>query len=211
MKEEKNFKVYYEKHFEITDKTYGVIIVNSMGYRCGYVMLENDALISNINTKRHYYEIVQEMEEGVVPKEDPIEQLNLSIANDLEMVHVHGGITFKGDFTDDCYSELIKEIPEKFRTGRVFGFDCGHLGDEPDILAMKQLGMPMGQAFMMADIMKSHPRYGASCVRSQEYVEKEIREMARQLIEISDKYKSDLEKLDIIGSVDLNKDPLHRI
>jgi hypothetical protein len=106
---------------------------------------------------------------------------------DLQSVKVHGGLTF-GQPDEPCDKGGTDD-------GWWLGFDCGHLGDEPDPklpqdgnirYANAFPGMPglvndfMAGMMEIADDVCSKPRDVPEGVRSQEYVEAECRKLCEQ-------------------------------
>jgi len=100
-------------------------------------------------------------------------------------VDVHGGITFGADVlpVDDYENSPI-----------VFGFDTNHLGDRPDPDRAVKYGCldpknPKDKSFY--DSVKGSLGIFDGTVKDEEYVKEEIEKLAKQIKEISGKWKDE--------------------
>ena len=105
----------------------------------------------------------------VIPKH----LINLIDDNFVNKLDVHGGITHTGVFHDERFGNNVYTI----------GFDCLHLFDKPDFESAKDNFVFNIDEFkalsMLAGVF-----HDDSVIRTQEYVEKELEELTKQLSEL---------------------------
>lgn len=100
-------------------------------------------------------------------------------------VDVHGGLTYSRDYLAGYNKNQEKDW-------WWLGFDCGHVGDEPDPeLPGANIGKYgpfniMSELLEFSDIACSKPRNLESGVRTQEYVEDECRKLCEQALKATE-------------------------
>ena len=153
----------------------GVIVLNHMGYRCGYCIIPATHVCFNL----HYYSSDSETDSKTEPY--------LTLAQkEIDNISVHGGLTFSGSLS---FPET--DIIDSFG----FGFDCGHAGDAQDLEAIYDSDVDRGM-FIKIGLMDM-PGLN-NTIRTEEYVREEIESLSNQLQVIDNKYIKEKMKLDKI-------------
>jgi len=140
-----------------------VITLNSMGYRCGYVMIpRNNLLFLNIKSIRNL--------KNYNPESDYQSYLSKRVG-DFDSFNVHGGITFENvDFNYPIRSK---------KRQLVLGFDTGHYGDSPDFDAYEKYYPEAGDRVSQLRLMFGDD---GGVVRDEDYVESNCKNLINQLI-----------------------------
>jgi len=148
-----------------------VVIMTDKGHRCGYVGVDKNHLLFEIN---HYDKIPsklkakwEEVQKGDIGKRGAISVLCCD-PNDPHveiLFDVHGGITYSGNGRKNDYpikSDLWW-----------FGYDCAHAGDAKDLSVMSDI---------LKEIELKFPSEGV--LRTLEYCVEECESLAKQLKEV---------------------------
>lgn len=143
-----------------------VVVFTRMGHRCGYVGITKEHWLYGVDCGQHIE----------FPTKESIEHAPIGIFSivcwDGESVtpeiyfDVHGGITYVGSGDYPVESDLWW-----------FGFDCAHVGDRPDYDKLREYGLANEEEIMFRD----------GVIRSQEYVERECKNLADQLAALVEK------------------------
>lgn len=136
-----------------------VVVLQSVGHRCGYVGIPEGHPLYCL----HYMDELIDLGEAGDP---------LTV---LEKFVVHGGITYAGG--ESCYpikSDLWW-----------FGFDCSHYADLPDYESAKKAfsddDLIMDSLRVKEEIEGAYGHYKLAEVRTKEYVEEQCKRLAEQL------------------------------
>lgn len=136
-----------------------LIVLNTMGHRCGYVALKPD----------HPY------------SQTPSEDRNIAkhkykhYAYDSLEIECHGGLTFMDP--EHGLKQLLK-VP---CNDMWIGFDCGHYGDLPDKEAyLKYYGEDAYEVHK--SFLERHSHYDVQTIKGFHYVEKECHSIIDQLL-----------------------------
>jgi hypothetical protein len=152
-----------------------VVIITSMGHRCGYVGIDKDHPLYGYNyndtpdlIQKHFDEISN----SPIGKRGIIDAITFGMDDKLrigDLFDVHGGITYSntGLYPIEIWDEDGKYNPWWF------GYDCAHAGDGRDLDVMPE------------DVRKFYT-WGYDPVRSLEYCIQECESLSDQLEE----YKS---------------------
>ncbi len=153
---------------EKTWENYGyscVVIMSSMGYRCGYVGIKKDHPLYKFRYDEEYNALKKLHEEIKDHKYDfakyGIIQHLSGKTRPISILQVHGGIT---------YSEGDSEYPVPNDGIWWFGYDCGHGGDAKDLSVVPE---------RVKQIELKYPCGGI--LRSLDYCIQECNELAKQL------------------------------
>jgi len=135
-----------EKEYTTKEGYKAVIKFLDVGHRCGYIHIPCTHKAAGI----HYYTYTGFGDYSI--QEDTLSKVQQAI-NDIE---VHGGLTY-AEYDDNSY---------------VFGFDCAHCNDAPDIEKLAELGLS-------TDVFSL-----GGTVRTLEYCIEECNKLSEQLFEI---------------------------
>ena len=162
-----------------------VVLFLSRGHRCGYVGIpKNHPLYGCDYSKKSEYLSWFKLNGEPVGKRGILSIVGAAFDDDKnEFVtpelyfNVHGGITYAGGGVNSKYpieSDLWW-----------FGFDCAHAGDKKDVDALYKYDFVDENMERVLAIDREYfiPN---EIVRTQEYVEQECRELADQLVKISE-------------------------
>ena len=166
-------KLFYQNNYKC------VVILTTMGHRCGYVAVNEDHPLYEVDYTQDIGSPL--LLEQV--KSSPVDEINLINAfcwdgktSQVSMLcNVHGGVTYSGG-TKTYPTNQIDPV-------WWFGFDCAHLGDAKDFKALKKI-LPHTKYNHRVECA-----YGflseESVIRDSDYVERECRNLANQLEQIA--------------------------
>lgn len=159
---------------EFVYKGYNCYIVNSSGgWRNGYVEIPKDSLFFGKNYTDKLPISKSVLDNEPVGKRNPIsifcyngEDITMDI-----LFNVHGGITF----ADDGLGCVDK------KDAWFIGFDCNHLGDAKDVSIMDEQGEKFHKEF---------GNFADDIIRTEEYVEEELKSLVDQIIKYNSLYNN---------------------
>ncbi len=152
-----------------------VVIMGSMGHRCGYVGIPSSHPLHGVDYSEEVPALEHKIEEvlkGTIGKRSPIIVLIMAGKQDNEfarpdfMFDVHGGLTYSG-------SMGMKPYPVPSEGLWWFGYDCGHVGDARDLATVEPKLREHYDQFTQDGV-----------IRSLEYNITECESLAKQLREL---------------------------
>lgn len=152
---------YIEKHWITEDGYQGLVVLQSTGYRCGYIIVPKVHITFGMPYDNFSYDDKEEPD----PKEYIIEAIN--------NITVHGGLTYSS-IASDFIDKKIQSEP-----GWMFGFDCAHFNDKVDYEAIVLSNLNNSTAFSHVLLSNSGE------IRTQKYVEDEVNSLIDQFRDIA--------------------------
>ena len=157
-----------------------VVIMGSMGHRCGYVGIPSSHPLHGVDYSEEVPALEHKIEEvlkGTIGKRSPIlvfimagKQGNEYARPDF-MFDVHGGITYSGGMG-------MKPYPVPSEGLWWFGYDCGHAGDAKDLSIVDDYIREVEERFPTEGILRNLDYCTAEC----ESLAKQLRELEPRLL-----------------------------